>query len=1153
MTTVSPLQPPLPTAKDNILHWGGLSGSSPSLAISNLVAKNQGVFLLVTADVHSALRVQRELAFFSDLTNDTIIHFPDWETLPYDHFSPHQDIVSARLLTLYRLPALTHGIVIAALPTLMHRLLPRHHLTANAFAVAQGETFNLTTIRKQLADSGYRCVGQVMEHGEFATRGAILDIYPMGSPLPYRIELFDDTVESIRSFDLETQCSIEKIEKIQLLPAREYPLTEDAITHFRQTWRAKFSGNPQEAPLYRHISRAEPAAGVEYYLPFFYDHTASFMDYLPANTQLLVIGNLPETANHFWDEIKHRHEQLRYDVTRPLCAPEELFLPPEKLFQAFKSCKQIKIHAKPLPEKQGSINFVTAATPPLLVDHKASQPFSALQQYLNSYLKDSNARVLFCCESTGRREILLDRLKEINIFPTAFENWQTYLTHNDRIGITIAPLEHGLLLTSPKIALITESQLFGEQVMQRRLRTKRKQDPSAMIHNLTELHSGDPVVHLNHGVGRYLGLQTIKTNDQETEYLTLQYANDDKIYVPVASLHLISRYTGADATHAPLQKLGSKQWDKIKKRTAKRVRDAAVELLDIYSRRAAAPGYAFKKPDKDYEKFRNEFPFEETPDQQSAIHDVLKDMTRAHSMERLICGDVGFGKTEVAMQAAFLATQSGKQVAVLVPTTLLAEQHLHNFQDRFANCPIKIAAISRLRSIKQRTEIIKGLANGKIDIVIGTHKLLRDDILFKDLGLLVVDEEHRFGVQQKERIKSLRSRIDILTLTATPIPRTMSMALAGTKDLSIIATPPARRLSVKTFAHEYNPALIREAMLREAMRGGQIYFLHNDVATIQATAEKLANIVPEARIAVAHGQMRERELEHVMTDFYHQKYNVLVCTTIIESGIDIPTANTIIINRADRFGLAQLHQLRGRVGRSHHQAYAYLLTPPHKALTNDAKKRLDAITQLDELGVGFNLATHDLEIRGAGELLGVEQSGHIHEIGFSLYLELLQEAVNALKAGREPELDKPLHGGTEIDLGLNALLPTLYVPDAHMRLTLYKRLANCPDKHAIAELKSEMIDRFGLLPDAAQHLFDVAAVRLHAITLGIHKIDVGATCGYIHFTDKPNIDVSKLAQLIQQQPKAYQLQNNQKLRFTAPPKDPPQRLLTVSNLLKALA
>ncbi|MDE3399518.1 MAG: transcription-repair coupling factor, partial [Coxiella burnetii] len=692
--------------------------------------------------------------------------------------------------------------------------------------------------------------------------------------------------------------------------------------------------------------------------------------------------------------------------------------------------------------------------------------------------------------------------------------------------------------------------LFGEQIRQRRLGKERKIDPNLLIRNLTELHIGDPVVHIQHGVGRYLGLQTIKTSDQEAEYLTLQYADNDKIYVPVSSLYLISRYAGADASHAPLQKLGSKQWEKIKEKTQKHIRDVAAELLDIYSRRQAATGFTFSIPEKEYSLFRQAFPFEETPDQSAAINDVIVDMSSKRSMDRLICGDVGFGKTEVAMQAAFIAVQNNKQVAVLVPTTLLAEQHFYNFQDRFADWPVRIAAISRLRTQKQRQQITQELAEGKIDIIIGTHKLLSKDIRFKDLGLLIVDEEHRFGVTQKERIKSLRAHVDILTLTATPIPRTLNMSLSGIRDLSLITTPPAKRLSVKTFVHDYSPVLIREAILRENLRGGQVYFLHNDVATLAATAEKLRTIIPEARLAIAHGQMRERDLERVMSDFYHQKYNLLVCTTIIESGIDIPTANTIIINRADRFGLAQLHQLRGRVGRSHHQAYAYLLIPDQEALTADAEKRLSAISQLDDLGVGFNLATHDLEIRGAGELLGVEQSGQIHDIGFSLYLELLEEAVSALKAGREPQFEKPLHAVSEIDLGITTLLPEDYVPDVNARLILYKRLANCKNKREIQALKEELIDRFGPLPPAAQHLLQSAELRLIANELGIQKINIGSKYGYFHFDKKPAIDLTKLIKLVQTQPQRYQLQGDESLRFILSNPTPQSKLETIYELIK---
>lgn len=1148
----SPLTPPLPTQKDNLLQWGGLAGNAISLAISNLAASNQGPLLLITPDVHSATQLQLELNFFGQHFNYPIIQFPDWETLPYDHFSPHQDIISERLLTLYHLPKLKQGIVIVSLPTLMQRLLPQKYLIANSFVLACGNHFDLTMAREQFIHAGYRSVGQVLEHGEFAVRGSIIDIYPMGSKRPYRIELLDDKVESIRSFDQETQRSIEKIDNIQLLPAREYPLTEDAITHFRQAWRAKFSGDPQAAPTYQQISRGEAAAGVEYYLPLFYDHLAKFFDYLPANTRLLMLGDLKTTAEEFWNEIKHRFEQLNYDTSRPLCAPEELFLSPEKTFQSLKQFPQIKIQTESFNKKTSHINFSTALPPKLLVDYKAKQPLESLQNFLNNFITDDNARVLFCAESTGRREALIELLKEINISPTICTDWKEFLTRQTTVEITIAPLDQGLILTSPKIALITESQLFGAQVMQRRLRKQRKLDANTMIRDLTELNVGAPVVHVDHGVGRYIGLQVIKTGDHEAEYLTLEYAGGDKIYVPVSSLHLISRYTGADAEHAPLQKLGSKQWDKIKEKSLKQIRDVAAELLDIYGRREATPGFVFKKPEKDYQTFRSAFPFEETPDQQQAINEVITDMMKKRSMDRLICGDVGFGKTEVAMRAAFIATQNNKQVAILVPTTLLAEQHLHNFQDRFANWPIKIAAISRLRTTNERQQIIKELATGKIDIIIGTHKLLGQDIQFKDLGLLIVDEEHRFGVRQKERIKSLRAHVDILTLTATPIPRTLNMALAGTRDLSIIASPPAKRLSVKTFVHEYNPTILHEAIMRETMRGGQVYFLHNDVATITTTAEKLQAIVPAAKIAVAHGQMRERELEHVMSDFYHQKYNILVCSTIIESGIDIPTANTIIINRADRFGLAQLHQLRGRVGRSHHQAYAYLLTPPHANLTPDAVKRLEAIAQLDDLGVGFSLATHDLEIRGAGELLGVEQSGQIHAIGFSLYLELLEDAVKALKSGHEPALEKPLKAGTEIDLGVTALLPNDYIPDVHTRLTLYKRLASCNNQQMLNDIKTEMIDRFGLLPEPAQNLFQYSKIQQNASKLGIKKIEVGSKYGYIHFQQNPPINMTQLLTLIQKQPQQYQLQANEKLRFTIITQETTARLTTIQHTIEHL-
>ncbi len=1146
---ISPFHPNLPKQHDNELHFASLPAASASLAISALASDHDRPILLLTEDVRSANRFIRELEFFRQDKTLPIYHFPDWETLPYDYFSPHQDLISERLSTLYRLPKLKRGIIIAALPTVMHRLLPQYYLESNAFVLSVGEKLDLTNTREQLITAGYSAVHQVMEHGEFALRGAIMDIYPMGSKLPYRIELFDDVVESIRSFNPENQLSIEKIQHIDLLPAREYPLTEMGTTHFRQAWRQQFSGNPKEAPIYQNISQATPTAGVEYYLPLFYEKLNTFFDYLPENTQLVLSGNTSETGNAFWQEINERYEQLRYDVTRPICQPNDVFLTIEQFYSQIKPFNRIKLHQDTLKEKQGHINFSAKVAPSLTIHAKSKKPFQALEAFINDY----SGRVLFCAESSGRKEILLEQLNEIKIRPKFYPAWSDFLSDQERIGITVARLDQGLLLDDPKIILISEPQLFGDQVMQRRLREKTKIDPDQMFRNLTELSISAPVVHIEHGVGRYLGLETISTNNIEAEYLTLEYAGGDKIYVPVSSLNLISRYTGINSEQIPLQKLGSQKWAQAKKKTTDQIRDVAAELLDIYSRRLATPGYAFPAPGQPQQQFRRAFAFEETPDQTLAIDDVLADMIKPNSMDRLICGDVGFGKTEVAMQATFLAISAGKQVAILVPTTLLASQHLQTFQDRFANWPIHIAAISRLRSQSEQKAIIKKLKEGKIDIIIGTHKLLQSDIKFKDLGLLIVDEEHRFGVRQKEKIKSLRAHVDILTLTATPIPRTLNMALAKTRDLSIIATPPARRLSIKTFIHEYNPALIREAIMREAMRGGQVYFLHNEVATIEATAEKLLTMIPEARIAIAHGQMGERQLESIMSDFYHQKYNVLVCTTIIESGIDIPTANTIIINQANRFGLAQLHQIRGRVGRSHHQAYAYLLIPDKKALTADAKKRLQTIAELEELGAGFNLATHDLEIRGAGELLGDEQSGHIQAVGFSLYMELLEEAVIALKSGREPTFEPALQSGPEIDLKISALIPEAYVPDVHTRLSLYKRLSYCKKQSEIQNLKAELIDRFGLLPKVTQNLFNITTLKLQAAVLGIKKITTTTEYGYLHFNEKPNINPETIIRLIQKEPRRYQLQGADKIKFTFNSDHSKERIKEIEALLKSFA
>jgi transcription-repair coupling factor (superfamily II helicase) len=1143
----TPLHPPMPSPKDHQLEWGGLLGSSQSLSVCALAQNSESPVILIADDVQSAQKMAREIEFFKapDLP---LILFEDRETLPYDVFSPYADLISERLLALYRLKNLKKGIVITALPTILHRLLPHEFLFTNTFALHVNDTFDREAFRHNLVNAGYRAVDQVMEHGEFAVRGAIIDVFPMGNPTPYRIELFDDQIETLRCFDPETQRSLEKIQSIQLLPAREYPLTENAISLFRQNWRETFSGNPMDASIYANISEGKPAPGVEYYLPFFFEKTETFFDYMNEKSQLVFSNTIATHATVFWNEVQTRYEQLRYDIRRPLCEPQTLFLKPDEFFALAKPFLHIRMKSEKLAEKEGHSNFKSEPLPDLTVNAKAKEPYGPLAHFI----RNSQARILFCAESAGRKENLLEIFYQHQIRPKLFSSWIEFLNSSEHFGITISGIERGLWIDS-EIALVTETQLFGERVLQRRTKSRRELDPDLLIKNLTELNIGSPVVHVDHGIGRYLGLQTIKTGDIEGEYLTLEYAAGDKIYVPVSDLHRISRYTGADSEHAPISRLGSKSWQKTKEKVAEKLRDVAAELLDIYSKREASSGFSYAAPSEDFIKFRAAFPFEETKDQTDAINAVISDMLGSKPMDRLVCGDVGFGKTEVAMQAAFLAVQNHKQVAILVPTTLLATQHAQNFSDRFADWPIKIDYVSRMKNPKETDEILKALGNGKIDIIIGTHKLLSESIRFKDLGLLIVDEEHRFGVRHKDRIKALRANVDILTLTATPIPRTLNMAMTGVRDLSLITTPPARRLAIKTFVHEFDYSLIREAMVREIMRGGQVYFLHNEVSTIEATAEKLQALIPQTRIITAHGQMPERQLERVMSDFYHQKYNVLMCTTIIESGIDIPSANTIIINRADKFGLAQLHQLRGRVGRSHHQAYAYLLTPPPNALTKDAEKRLDAIAQLEDLGAGFYLATHDLEIRGAGEILGEEQSGQMQSIGFNLYMDMLQAAIEALKKGESlDKLTKP-KPSTEIDLRISAMIPEDFIHDVNIRLTFYKRLADCRNEDEISELKSEIIDRFGLLPASAENLLSITKMKLISEKLGIRKIDVGTQYGRLHFNEKPNVDPSKIIHLIQQKSKQYQLADASTLRFTINHENPSEKIKTVFDTLSILS
>lgn len=1132
--------------------WGQLAGSSLSLALAEYCQATPGIKVLIAPDHLTASQLLAELDFFfSDDTQPSqeLLFFPDWETLPYDQFSPHQDIISERLATLSRLQQVSNAVVVSATSTLMHRLSPPLFLHQNVLMLKKGQTLDLTHFRHQLQQAGYYGVNNVLEHGEFAIRGSIFDVYPMGSSRPFRIELFDDVIDTIREFDTETQRTITKITEIRVLPAREFPLTEQSIACFRRSFRELFAGNPSQCPLYEAVSDNRAPAGIEYYLPLFFQETATFFDYLPSNAHVCLIEAIQEEAEHFWQEINTRYEQYSYDVTRPLLKPNSCFLTPTELLTYANQYQQLRIHHHLIEKKGAVFNFNTGTAPQLPIERQAKLPLAQLSDYLNN----KNKRYLFVVESAGRREVLLDLLKHSQITPAVQSSWQAFLSSQETISITIGPLIEGTELLEQHLSILVEAQLFGEQSVPQRRGNPKAVDPDLIIRDLAEIKLNAPVVHLQFGVGRYQGLKTIESAGTANEFLILAYAGDDKIYVPVTSLHLISRYTGLDSEHAPLHRLGHDQWQKEKKKAAEKIYDVATELLEIYAKREAKPGFVYQLEWSDYQRFTSGFPFVETTDQLSAIEQIIRDMQSPRPMDRLICGDVGFGKTEVAMRAAYIAVQNGKQVCVLVPTTLLAGQHFENFRDRFASFPINIELLSRFRSAKESKQVIESLKNGQVDLVIGTHKLFSKGIEFKNLGLLIIDEEHRFGVKQKEYIKSLRTHVDILSMTATPIPRTLNMAMAGIRDVSLIATPPAKRLAIKTFWQESSSSILREALLREILRGGQVFFLHNNIQTIERISQDLCTLVPEAQIRIAHGQMRERELERIMSDFYHHRFNVLVCTTIIETGIDIPTANTIIIDRADKFGLAQLHQLRGRVGRSHHQAYAYLLTPHKKLLTQDAVKRLEAIVSLEDLGAGFTLATHDLEIRGAGELLGEEQSGNMHAIGFTLFMELLDRAIHDLKAGKTPELASPASPGPEIDFRISAIIPEEYIPDIHTRLIMYKRIAHAKDAQKLRDLQIEMIDRFGLLPQAAKQLLLVTELKLLAGQLGINKINAAQQSGKIEFSKQPNIDPAVLISLIQLHAKRYQMDGPTQLRFTLESTAAIEQINEVKALLNKLA
>ncbi|WP_280155731.1 transcription-repair coupling factor [Piscinibacter sp. XHJ-5] len=1121
-------------------------GSADALLLARFAqsrAAQKQLTAIVTAEPADTQRLEGELAFFAPELRIAV--FPDWETLPYDTFSPHQDLISERLATLWRIRQGEVDVVLLPASTALVRLAPPSFLAAYTFHFKQKESLNEAGLKAQLTLAGYSHVSQVVSPGEYAVRGGLIDLYPMGSPVPYRVDLFGDEVDSIRTFDPDTQRSLYPVPEVRLLPGREFPMDEESRTAFRARWRERIEGDPTKVRLYKDMAAGIATAGIEYFLPLFFDSTATIFDYIGEPAALALHGEVDEALARFWTDTRERHRFLQHDRERPILPPEDLFLKVEEFFALVGRHASLSLRGKEPLEWARPL-------PDLSVDRGTPEPLGKLQRHVAG----TPHRVLIVAESEGRRESLLELLRDNRIEPPSVATLAEFEAGDERFAIAAAPLAEGFFWHEPDegraIQFITETELFATSPTARR---KRKQeqvsDVNALIKDLSELKGGDPVVHANHGIGRYVGLMNIDLGDGPSEFLHLEYADKATLYVPVAQLHLISRYTGVSAEEAPLHKLGSGQWDKARRKAAEQVRDTAAELLNLYARRAAREGYAFRFQPHDYEAFAASFGFEETPDQQAAIHAVIQDMVSPRPMDRLVCGDVGFGKTEVALRAAFVAVVGGKQVAILAPTTLLAEQHYQNISDRFGKWPVKVAELSRFRSAKEVKTALDGIADGSIDIVVGTHKLLSASVKFKRLGLLVIDEEHRFGVRHKEAIKAMRAEVDVLTLTATPIPRTLGMALEGLRDLSVIATAPQRRLAIKTFVRNESTGTIREAVLRELKRGGQVYFLHNEVETIENRREKLAQLLPEARIAVAHGQMPERQLESVMRDFVAQRHNLLLCSTIIETGIDVPSANTIVISRADKFGLAQLHQLRGRVGRSHHQAYAYLLVPDVEGLTKQAAQRLEAIQQMEELGSGFYLAMHDLEIRGAGEVLGENQSGNMMEVGFQLYNDMLAEAVRSLKAGREPDLLSPLSAATEINLHAPALLPDSYCGDVHTRLSLYKRLATAEKAEHIDAMLEEITDRFGKLPPQGQTLFDVHRLRVLAKPYGVLKIDAAPRLMVISFRPNPPVDAMRIIELVQKN-RHIKLAGNDKLRIEKETPEPRDRAQLIRDVLRAL-
>lgn len=1152
---------PIPKPREKS-RWFNLSQGSLPLALARYLPHKR-LKVVLTQDAEQALRLQTAWRFFRP--HDTAVFLPDWETLPYERFSPHQDLVSERLSALWQIKSGAADVLFVPVATAMQKLPPVPFLAGRTFWLKTGQTLDIGRLKTDLVDAGYNHVSHVVAAGEFAVRGGIVDLFPMGSEMPYRIDLFDDEIDSIKTFDIETQRTISPVSEIRLLPAHEFPTDSEAQKIFRSRFREEVDGNPNDAAVYKAVSNGHFGAGVEYYLPLFFENELeTLFDYIGEDALFVSLGDVHAEANRFWSDVKSRYAMAQGDETYPPLLPQHLYLSADIFAGRLKNYGQV------LPDVSGKEH----ALPDLAVNRQSDEPLQALKDFQTAF----EGRILLCAESLGRRETMLGFLQQNGLKAKPVSDWQGFLSAHEPLMITVAPLAYGFKLgglQSPSqqqaapaserenwgeskavaaqstIAVITESDLY-QYVARSRVHNRRKKHAAVsdgLLRDLAEINIGDPVVHEEHGIGRYMGLVTMDLGGETNEMMLLEYAGEAQLYVPVSQLHLISRYSGQAHENVALHKLGSGAWNKAKRKAAEKARDTAAELLNLYARRAAQSGHKFEINESDYQAFADGFGYEETEDQAAAIAAVIKDLTQAKPMDRLVCGDVGFGKTEVALRAAFVAVMGGKQVAVLAPTTLLVEQHAQNFADRFADFPVKVAGLSRFNNSKATKAALEGMADGTVDIVIGTHKLVQDDIRFKNLGLVIIDEEHRFGVRQKEQLKRLRANVDILTMTATPIPRTLSMALEGLRDFSLITTAPSRRLAVKTFVKPFSEGSVREAVLRELKRGGQVFFLHNEVDTIENMRERLETLLPEARIGVAHGQLRERELEQVMRDFLQQRFNVLLCSTIIETGIDIPNANTIIINRADKFGLAQLHQLRGRVGRSHHQAYAYLLTPEY--ITKDAEKRLDAIAAADELGAGFTLAMQDLEIRGAGEILGEGQSGEMMQVGFTLYTEMLKQAVRDLKKGRQPDLDAPLGITTEIKLHSPALLPESYCPDIHERLVLYKRLAVCETVQQINAIHEELVDRFGLPEQPVKTLIESHHLRLAAKELGIDAIDAAGEAVTVTFGKHHCIDPTEIILLIQTD-KKYRPAGADKLRFAAEMENIEVRINTVKTVLKTL-